>query len=91
MAARGMLRVIRIVVLELLFDDLLVVFLLFLFFAVTRAGAIRHGRLLMGGVVCLHVVRAGGRVGRRGDEGGVKSVRERLIILGVVHDFGRPL
>ena len=89
MAAGGMVIV---VVLELFLYDLLVVlfFLLFLF-AVTRAGAIRHGRLLMGGVVCLHVVRAGGRVGRRGDEGGVKSVRERLIILGVVHDFGRPL
>ena len=88
MAAGGMMVVIRVVVLELLFDDLLVVFLLLFFFSVTRSGAIRHGRVLMVGVGC--IVLAGGRVGRR-DERGVKGVRERLIILGVVHDFGRPL
>ena len=88
MAAGGMVGVIRVVVLELLLYDLLVVFFLFLFFSVTRSGAIRHGRLLMGGVGCVGLPR--GRVGL-GDEGGVKGVRERLIILGVVHDFGRPL
>ena len=89
MAAGGMARVICVVVVELLLYDILVVFLLFLLFSVvTRAGAIRHGLLLMGGVG--GVVLAGRRVRRR-DERGVKGVRERLIILGVVHDFGRPL
>lgn len=88
MAAGGMVGVIRVVVLELLLYYLLVVFLLFLFFAVTRSGAIRHGSVVMGGID--GVVLAGRRMGRR-DERGVKGVRERLIILGVVHDFGRSL
>ena len=81
MAAGGMVIV---VVLELFLYDLPVVlfFLLFLF-AVTRAGAIRHGGVLMG---CVGgILLAGRRVGG-GHERGMEGVRERLIILSV-HDF----
>ena len=82
MAAGGMVIV---VVLELFLYDLLVVLFLLLFlFAVTRAGAIRHGGVLMG---CVGgILLAGRRVGG-GHERGMEGVRERLIILRIVHDF----
>lgn len=74
-----------VVVVELLLDDIFVVFLLLLFLlAVTRSGAIRHGLLVMGGVGCILLTWR--RMGR-GHERGMEGVRERLIILGIVHDF----
>lgn len=85
MAAGGVVRVICVVVVELLLDDIFVVFLLLLFLlAVTRSGAIRHGLLVMGGVGCILLTWR--RMGR-GHERGMEGVRERLIILGIVHDF----
>ena len=57
MAAGGMVNLICVMVIEFLFDDLLVVFLLFFLLTVTRAGAIRHGGWLMGGI---SVLLAGG-------------------------------
>ena len=85
MAAGGLVEVIRVVVVELLLDDVLVIVVfLLLFLTVTRAGAIRHGGLLMGGVVGVGLARRG--VGR-GDHRSMEGVREGLIILRIVHDF----
>ena len=51
MAAGGLVEVIRVVVVELLLDDVLVIVVfLLLFLTVTRAGAIRHGGWVMGSV-----------------------------------------
>ncbi len=87
MAAGGLVGVICVVVVELLLDDLLiiVVFLL-LFLTVTRAGTIRHGGLLMGGVVGIGLAQARRGVGRD-DHRCMEGVREGLIILRIVHEF----
>lgn len=85
MTAGGLAVVIGVVVFELLLHDLLVILLFFFFlFTVTRAGAVRHGLLLMGGIG--DILLTWRRVGRR-HERGMEGVRERLIILGIVHDF----
>ena len=85
MAAGRLVVVVGVVMLKLLLDNLLVVLLfLFLLFAVTRAGAIGHRGVLMGRIGCVGLAR--GRV-RRGHERGMEGVRERLIILRIVHDF----
>ena len=85
MAAGRLVVVVGVVMLKLLLDNLLVVLLfLFLLFAVTRAGAIGHRGVLMGRIGCIGLAR--GRV-RRGHERGMEGVRERLIILRIVHDF----
>ncbi len=89
MTAGGLVGLVGVAVLELLLDHLLVVFLLLLFlFAVTRAGAIGHRGAVMGGIGCILLAR--GRVGR-GHERGMEGVRERLIILRIVHDFWRGI
>ena len=90
MAAGGMLRVIYVVVVELLFDDVLVIFLFFLFlFTVTRTGPVGHGLLMMRGIVSIGLT--GGGVGVGGDDGSVEGNGERLVILGIVHDFWWPM
>ncbi len=84
MTTGGMVTLIR-VVLQFTLDDLLVVFLFFLFLlTVTRAGAIGHRGWLMGSV--RGILLAGRRVSR-GHERCMEGVRERLIILRIVHDF----
>ena len=85
MAAGRVVGMIRVVVVEFLLDDVFVVFLLLLLlFAMTRAGAIRHGVLVMGSIG--DILLAGGRVAC-GHERCIEGVRERLIILRIVHDF----